>query len=247
MAMAVTSDKMSRAPGRALLPPLPGMQMKVLRKLVLHVLALPKTLFFNFRYLPFAQAVRLPVIVSHRVWLMETSGSVTLASARTGAVKIGFGNVSLFDQHRSRTIWKVSPGASVAFGGKAFIGHGSKINVEGSLALGDRFSISAESAIVANHKVAIGDRVLISWDVLIMDSDFHSIFDDAGNHINPPQAINIGNDVWLGCRSLILKGVSLAGGVVVAAASTVTKPIETQKVLVGGSPAAVIREKISWK
>lgn len=221
--------------------------MKALRKLVLHVLALPKTLFFNFRYLPFSQAVKLPVIVSHRVWLMETSGSVTLANTRTGAVKIGFGNVSLFDQHRSRTIWKVAPGGSVEFKGKASIGHGSKISVEGSLVLGDRFSISAESSIIANHKVKVGDRVLISWDVLIMDSDFHSIFDETGNHINRPQPIVIGDDVWLGCRCLILKGVALADGVVVAAASTVTKPVAGSQVLIGGSPAAVLREKISWK
>jgi acetyltransferase-like isoleucine patch superfamily enzyme len=223
------------------------MQMKVLRKLFLHLFALPKTIFFNFWYLPFGQAIRFPVIVSHRVWLMEMSGTVTLGNTRTGAVKIGFGNVSLFDQHLSRTIWKVSQGGSVDFKGKAFIGHGSKINVEGSLVLGDRFSISAESSIVANHKVVIGDRVLISWEVLIMDSDFHSIFDDAGNHINRPLPITIGNGVWLGCRSLILKGVTLADGVVVAAGSTVTKPVAASHTLVGGSPAAMLRENISWK
>jgi acetyltransferase-like isoleucine patch superfamily enzyme len=35
--------------------------------------------------------------------------------------------------------------------------------------------------------------------------------------------------------------------VVVAAASTVTRPVAQAKVLIGGSPAAVLRERISWK
>jgi acetyltransferase-like isoleucine patch superfamily enzyme len=216
-----------------------------LRKLCLLALGLPKTLLFNFSCLPFRQAIRLPVLVSHRVWLRDLSGEVVLARCRTGTVRIGFGDVGIFDRERSRTIWQVS--GKVTFEGAADIGHGSRISVTGDLVIGDRLIIAAESAIVAQHSIRIGDGVLVSWDVLIIDTDAHRIFDSAGHLINPPLPIRIGNSVWLGCRTLVLKGVEIADGVVVAAASTVARTVSAQNAIVGGNPARVVRENIRWK
>jgi acetyltransferase-like isoleucine patch superfamily enzyme len=216
-----------------------------LRKLALLVLGLPKTLWFNFYCLPFHQAIRLPVLVSHRVLLRDLSGRINLANGRTGAVKIGFGDVGIFDPELSRTIWQVS--GTVTFLGTADIGHGSKISVTGELVLGDRLIIAAESAIVAQHSVHIGDDVLISWDVLIIDTDAHAIYDATGQEINPPLPIRIGNSVWLGCRALVLKGVRIADGVVVAAASSVTRTAAVPNAIIGGNPARVLRENIRWK
>ncbi|HET9403951.1 MAG TPA: acyltransferase [Burkholderiales bacterium] len=216
-----------------------------LRKLWLFVLGLPKTLLFNFSCLPFRQALQLPVLVSHRVWLKDLSGKVSLADCRTGAVRIGFGDVGIFDPQRSRTIWQV-PG-HVAFMGTADIGHGSRISVTGELVLGNRLIIAAESAIVAQRSIRIGNDVLISWDVLIIDTDAHPIYDATGNQVNAAMPIRIGNSVWLGCRALVLKGAEIADGVVVAAASTVTRPVLTPNAIVGGNPARVVRENVRWK
>lgn len=216
-----------------------------LRKLCLIALGLPKTLLFNFSRLPLRQAIRLPVLVSHRVWLRDLSGRVTLADCRTGAVKIGFGDVGIFDRQRSRTIWQVS--GRVAFMGTADIGHGSRISVTGELVLGDRLIIAAESAIVAQNSIHIGSGVLVSWDVLIIDTDAHRIYDVAGHLVNQPMPIRIGNSVWLGCRALVLKGVEIADGVVVAAASTVARAVTTPNAVVGGNPARVVRENVRWK
>ena len=219
--------------------------MTGIRKLYLFVLGLPKTVVFNFKYFPFEQAIRLPVLVSHRVWLMDLSGQVTLDDHRTGAVRIGFGEIGIFDQHRSRTIWQVS--GKVQFRGTAHIGHGSKISVTGTLVVGNGVTIVAESAIFARQRVRIGDGVLISWDVLIMDTDAHRIYDAGGNHINEDAPVRIGNAVWIGCRSLVLKGVNIADGVVVAAASTLTRSVESPNVMVGGSPAVVVRDCVRWE
>lgn len=219
--------------------------MSQLQNIFLLILGLPKTIIFNLKYFPLKHALRFPVFISHRVWLDELSGVVKINDLRTGAVKIGFGKVGIFDQHRSRTIWQVS--GTVEFKGRAHIGHGSKISVSGALIIGDNFCISAESSIIAKSIISIGDDVLISWDSLIMDSDFHDIYDCSENRINPPMPIIIGNKVWIGCRTVILKGVTIADGVVVAATSTVTRPILSPNSIVGGNPARIIREKIKWK
>jgi acetyltransferase-like isoleucine patch superfamily enzyme len=221
------------------------MVSKSLKSLILLIQGLPKTIIFNLKYFPFQQAIRFPVFVSHRVWLKTLSGKVKISNFKTGIIKIGFGDVSIFDQQRSRTIWDVS--GFVEFNGRANIGHGSKISVIGVLSIGNEFSISAESSIIAQKHVSFGDNVLISWGSLIMDSDFHKIYNSKGIQINCPLPIRIGNKVWIGCRTLILKGVNLADGIVVAASSTVSKSIEIPNSIVGGIPAKIIQEQISWE
>ena len=52
--------------------------------------SVPKSLLFNLGYFSFARAIRLPVLVSHRVKLMKLGGAVLLASYRFGSVKLGF-------------------------------------------------------------------------------------------------------------------------------------------------------------
>lgn len=216
------------------------------RNCVLKLLGLPKTIFFNLRCLPLSQAIKIPVFVSHRVWLMDLSGRVIIMGpVRTGMIEIGFGEVGIFDRDRSRTIWQVS--GYVEFNGAASIGHGSKISVSGVLRLGDNFTITAESSIVAKKSVSFGNNALISWDALIMDTDFHRILDIDGVHINPDATVVIGNNVWIGCRTLVLRGASIADGVVVAAASVVHGHAGVENSVIGGSPAKTLREGISWR
>ena len=45
------------------------------------------------------------------------------------------------------------------------------------MVFGDKVAINANSDIVCRIGITIGDRALISWECLIMDTDFHSIYD----------------------------------------------------------------------
>ena len=207
---------------------------------------LPKTIYFNFRCLPIKDAIKLPILISPHVCLMDTSGTVKITTPiRFGMVKIGFGEVGIFDPKYSRSIWQVS--GNVTFHGTANLGHGSKISVgkTATLYFGDNFVISAESAIVCQKKISFGDDVLLSWDILIMDTDFHRI-EKNGLETNLPKEISIGNHVWIACRCTILKGSSIPDGSIIAARSLVTKNFSTSKSIIGGSPAKIICEDINW-
>ena len=211
-------------------------------------MALPKTIYFNFKYLKFNQALKLPIFVSHRVWLMETGGQVTISQPiKTAMVRIGFGEVGIFDRHRSRTIWQVN--GQVIFNGNANIGHGSKISVAeaGKLTLGDKFTITAESSIVCFKEIQFGCECLLSWDTLIMDTDFHKIKDSNGNIINEPCPILIGDHVWIGCRCLILKGSMIPDNCIVGANSTVSKSIMGTNQIIAGNPCTVLKENVEWE
>ena len=57
----------------------------------------------------------------------------------------------------------------------------------------------------------------------------------------PCAPVVIGNRVWIGCNALVLKGVRIGDGAVVAAGTVVTRDVPANS-LVGGNPARVIRE-----
>ena len=219
------------------------------RRIYLALRGLPRTLLFNFRYFRFADALRLPVWISHHVWLKRLDGEVVLDVSpermRSGIVRIGFNDVGLFDRRYSRAIWEVS--GKVVFRGAALIGHGAKITVTGTLELGDDFTITAEAAIVCRKHIRFGEGCLLSWDVLVMDTDFHRVLDPTGNRINEDAEVRIGDRVWIGCRALVLKGVRVEDGCVIAANSTVTRCISGRHKLIAGSPASVTRDDIRWE
>ncbi|MGZ4106010.1 MAG: DapH/DapD/GlmU-related protein, partial [Tumebacillaceae bacterium] len=79
------------------------------------------------------------------------------------------------------------------------------------------------------------------WDVQLMDTDFHRI---SANAVNTKK-ITIGNNVWIGCRVMILKGVTIGDGAVIAAGSVITKDVPPYTV-VGGNPARVLKENVNW-
>lgn len=210
------------------------------------LLSLPKTLRFNFHYFPLKTALKLPVFVSHRTFLRELHGKIMLPEkVNTAMIKIGFGDVGHYDRKRSRSIWQVS--GTVAFGGKASIGHGSKLSVRGNLTLGADFNMTAESTIVCAHQISFGNDCLLSWDILIMDTDEHPIINQDGIRTNPDKPILVGNHVWIGCKCTLLKGTEIPNNAIVAAGTLLTSAFSGENQVIGGNPPAVLKSDVRWE
>ena len=109
----------------------------------------------------------------------------------------------------------------------------------GHLEIGDNVFINFGTSIVAASHVTIGNDSLIGTHVTVMDTDFHRVEDKAWDTSGRP--ITIGQRVWLGNRSIILKGVSIGDDSVVAAGAVVTRDVPPRTV-VAGNPARVVRE-----
>lgn len=114
--------------------------------------------------------------------------------------------------------------------------YGGKIDIGNNTYIGDRTEIHS------GESITIGNNVNISWDCNILDRDYHGF--ESEKEIT--KSVTICDNVWIGCRSIILKGVTIGEGSVVAAGSVVTKDVPP-KCLVGGNPAKVIKENVWWK
>lgn len=87
--------------------------------------------------------------------------------------------------------------------------------------------------------VHIGNNVTISTEVVFVTHD-NSIIKVNGNLPNLFGHIHIGNNCFLGQRSMILYGVSLADNIIVAAGSVVCNSFDEEKIIIGGNPARKI-------
>lgn len=208
--------------------------------------SIPKTLRFNLHYFPLKTALKLPVVVSHRTFLRELNGKVVLPEkVETAMVKIGFGDVGHYDRKHSRSIWQVS--GRVSFGGKASIGHGSKLSIRGDLTLGADFNMTAESTIVCAKNIRFGNDCLLSWDILVMDTDEHPLYDKEHKRINPDKPIIVGNHVWIGCKCVLLKGAEIPDNTVLAAGTLLTSAFSGEQQVIGGNPPSILKREVRWE
>jgi acetyltransferase-like isoleucine patch superfamily enzyme len=145
---------------------------------------------------------------------------------------------------RSETRFSLGRNSRFTINGDISIGSGSDIRVfeNGELILNGGYC-NADIQIVCSQKISIGQGCAIARDVIIRDTDAHEILNS--DHANT-QAVSIGEHVWIGSRAMIMKGVTVGDGAVIAAGAIVTKNVP-RRCLVAGVPAKVIRENVEWQ
>lgn len=113
--------------------------------------------------------------------------------------------------------------------------------LEAQISIGNRNSFNNNVSIIAAQKITLGDDCLIGDQVLIYDSDFHDINPSLRKiSSGPSHPVCIGNNVWLGSRVMVLKGVTIGDNSVVGAMSLVDKSIPANCVA-AGNPVEVVR------
>jgi len=135
-------------------------------------------------------------------------------------------------------LWVLNEGGTILIGDvKFFDGVRIRVGPGGHVEIGDYTHINHRTEIHCKKRVIIGPNCSIAWDVVIMDTDYHGL--GKNPRIDAPTILE--ESVWVGCRAVILKGVTVGRGAVVAAGSVVTKDVPPFTI-VGGNPAKVIGE-----
>lgn len=198
-----------------------------------------KTIHFNLHYFGL-KGMHFPVLVSRNYSLTSLNGTVSLSKLKTGCIRLGYSSVGIFDRRFDRGIWQCS--GEVAFEGEASFGQGSKISVgvNGRLRVDAGFRNTAKGEFVCHEEMYLGSDSLVSWDTLFMDTDTHQIDN------KPTSApVFLGDNVWVGCRCLVLKGAVVPDGSVLAAGTTVTRALAPERALFGGLNK-LLRTEIEW-
>lgn len=107
----------------------------------------------------------------------------------------------------------------------------------------DNAYINCDSKIRCYKEITIGSGTVISENVIIRDNDDHQIL--SSNH-TPTQPIHIGNHVWVGMGAIILKGVTVGDGSIIAAGSVVINDVPPHT-MVAGVPATVKKSNVVWE
>ena len=212
-----------------------------------YMLALPRSVVYNFRLLPLRQAVHLPLLISHRTRLIDLSGKIALNAKhlRVGLVKIGFNTCQLTDFRYHRTQLNIRGRLDIM--GECAIGAGSSIEVSetGCLTLGERFNMGPSSLIICHLDVTFGSDVLTSWQCTFMDTDQHRLVDGEGHWCNENRPIVLGDNVWCGCNVIVTKGTHVCSHVTIGAGSCVHGTFEEERTVIAGNPARVVRHGLS--
>lgn len=153
-------------------------------------------------------------------------------------------------------IVKIAPGSQIKLGNDVLVNSRNETNSAGlphpcilaalsplsSIVIGDNTGISGAS-ISARCAITIGNNVLVGAGACIWDHDFHPL--NAERRREHPTAsavaaaIKIDDEVFIGARALILKGVTIGRGAVIGAGAVVTRDVKAGNV-VAGNPARAI-------
>lgn len=204
-----------------------------------------KTVFFNFYHLPFKQAIKLPI------WLYKAklydcfNGKVIIASKdiRPGMIRLGFMGGHMYPNNGIQ-IWNKG---MLIFYGRCIIGNNSSIitGEDGKIEFGDDFLASVSARIMSYIGVQFGQHTRLGFDVMLMDTNFHPLFDIEKKHFKRAYGkIEIGDYNWFGAQCLILPGVKTPERCIFGA-RVITRGCQFESYCVhGGSPLRVLSRNV---
>ena len=205
-----------------------------------------QSVYFNFHYLPFKQAMKLPIIL-HCASLKNVKGRVRIDcdNIYRGMIHLGAPGVCLYPDNG--IVWQ-NHGGTVVFQGRALIGASSvlSINKSAEVIFGDDFMNTASLKLVASRKISFGKKARLGWNAMVMDTNMHPLKNKlTGKKSSGGAPIEIGDYCWISTNSIVLPGVRMPERVICALGSLVTRGVAYESwCMYGGSPIHKLKDNI---
>lgn len=207
--------------------------------------ALIPSLFFNFRYLPFHQAKKLPIWVC-KMRCLSQKGSIIIDSERiySGMIQLGFPRAATYPNNG--ITWRNR--GTIIFKGKCYIGNDCYVIVgkQGTLTFGDDFKVNAGMKLVSECSITFGNHTRFGWNVICMDTNFHPLYDTEKKKFKRAfSPIVIGEYNWFATQCYIMHGVHTPERCIFGARSIVTRGGQYESYCAhGGSPIRVLSRNV---
>ncbi|MBW9203928.1 hypothetical protein EVD33_13525 [Bacteroidales bacterium SW292] len=203
------------------------------------------TLFFNFYYLPFHQAIRLPIWV-HRLHLTDfRKGKIKIevSSIKPGMIRLGFFGGHMYPNNGIH-IWNKG---TLIFKGSCRIGNNSFIVVgkQGYICFGDDFVASTSIKLISFVEMEFGNHTRLGWECIVMNTNFHPLYDMEKERFKKAYGpIYIGDNNWFGTQCLVMHSVQTPKRCIFGARSVVTRGKYESYCVYGGSPIHVLTRNV---
>ena len=193
--------------------------------------------------------VRYRLRAKRSIWIGSRTvldGAERITVREGGALRIGLGSFGLSSRHDTSVV-RVREGAGLHCEGVVSLQRGVRVVVDsGRLTIGHGTNVNGlGTKLLCAEEITIGEFCTFSWDVQVLDTDFHAVTRD-GVELPRTAPVRIGDRVWVGTRAVVLNGVTIGDGAVVGAGSVVTRDVPAGAV-VAGVPAVVVGRADSWR
>lgn len=206
----------------------------------------------NYKVFPKHIAKQMPIYTSYNVKYEGLyKGCIELDSNNIykGMIQIGFPRIAPGLKNGSnKSLITFVDGGKIVFGGKADLSQGISISVfrNATLTIGEGIYTNGYCSILCKEEITIGKNNKWGWNVFLVDGDGHPIWNSEKKLVNENRPIKIGDDVWLGAYTKVLKGSEVRNGCIVGLGSIVTSKNENEKAIIVGNPANEIKKGFSW-
>lgn len=207
--------------------------------------AIPTSLYFNFHYLPFKQAIRFPILVK-KSHIYAAKGKIIIdAPIKFGMIKLGgYGGHMYPNNGIHWTQW----GGTIIFKGKCQISNNSFI-VQGkgsTLIFGDNFIATTSLRLLCFKYIEFGKNIQCGWDCLIMDSNFHRLYDiKKERFIKAYGPIKIGDNNWFAAHCKVMHSVTTPEHCIFGMGSVVTRGGKYESYCIhGGNPIHILTRDV---
>ena len=207
--------------------------------------ALIPSILFNFRNLPYNQAIKLPIWI-YKMRNLGQSGKIVIESdfIHNGMIQLGFPRAATYPNNG--ITWRNK--GKVIFKGSCKIGNDCYVIVgkQGILTFGDDFKANAGIKIVSECSITFGSHTRFGWGGIMMDTNFHPLYDMEKKKFKKAcSPIIIGDYNWFGLQCYVMHGVHTPERCIFGARSIVTRGGQFEPYCVhGGSPIRVLSRNV---
>lgn len=205
-----------------------------------------KSVWFNFHYFPFKQAIKCPVLFLSRSTVKLKGKCIIHAPfIKFGMIKLGFN----FHTNRPNTgFFFCNNGGTIVFNGYCLLGQSCSITIgeKGCLEIGDNVLMSYGGILYAYHSIKIKDDVRIGWETLMTDTSFHTLKMLDGRRTKGYGSIEIGNNVWISSYCRVFANTRIPDYCIIGSGSFVNKDYSSipSYSLLAGNPVQIKKRDI---
>ena len=204
------------------------------------------SIYFNFHYLPYRQAIKLPILV-YKPHFLSLKGTVKIECEHVymGMIRLGFRTCGIYPN--AGFTWE-NLGGSVIFQGECLVGNDSYLSfgTKTHVIFGDDFRNTAALKLVSYKGIKFGIKTRMGWGTLIMDTNFHPLYDmkrDVYKKASGP--IEIGDYNWFGTQCKIMHSVKTPERCIFGMNTVVTRNCVMKSYCVmGGEPVRILTENV---